>query len=122
MISKLKKYRFSILFCFFILIACFINLKPLPPSPISNFDKVVHFFLFFLLSGFVYFENTDYFKKTVSYQRIAWGSFFFPVLYGGLIELMQNYISPYRVGDWGDFLWNSIGAFIAFAIALRINR
>ena len=122
MISKLKKYRFSILFSLFILIACFINLGSLPSSPMTNFDKVVHFFLFFFLGGFVYFENTDYFKKNVSYQRIVWGSFFFPVLYGGLIELMQNYISPYRVGDWGDFLWNSIGAFIAFAIALRINR
>jgi VanZ like family. len=122
MISWIKKYWISLLFSLLILIACFINPKPLPPSPMSNFDKVVHFFMFLVLGGSIYFENTNHFKVAVRFRRIAWGTLFFPVLYGGLVELIQNYVSPYRTGDWGDFLWDSIGAFIAFAVALSINR
>lgn len=97
------------------------NTEPLPIAPMNNFDKGIHFFMFFLLSGCIYFENTNYFKKRITYQRIMWGSLFFPVFYGGMVEIIQNYVSPYRVGDWGDFLWDSVGAFIAFAIALKIN-
>lgn len=122
MIVVLRKYGISILFCILILFACFMNVSSLPPAPMTNFDKVVHFFMFLFLGGCIYFENTDYFKRAISTRRIFWSSFLFPALYGGLVELIQNYISPYRTGDWGDFLWDSIGAFFAFVIVLMINR
>ena len=117
-----KKHWISLIYCLTILIACTISLKEMPAAPVSNFDKIVHCLMFFFLGGCIYFENSNYFKTPISYQRIVLGTFLFPIVYGGFIELVQNYLSPYRTGDWNDFLWNSVGAFFAFALALRINK
>ena len=119
--TKLKKFCFSILFCLLILVACLMNLSPLPSDPMTNFDKLVHCAMFFCLSGLVYFENTNRLKQSVKLRRIFWGTLVFPILFGGIIELIQNYLSVYRTGDWLDFLWNSIGATLAFGLALYIN-
>lgn len=39
-----------------------------------------------------------------------------PILYGGIIELLQHYFFPPRVGDWYDFLANTTGVLIASLI------
>ncbi|MDL2322592.1 VanZ family protein [Bacteroidales bacterium OttesenSCG-928-A17] len=122
MIAILRKYWISIFFSVLILIACFISLESMPRAPMTNFDKLVHFGMFFFLGGCIYFENTNYFRRSISIRRIFWGSLLFPAFYGGLVELIQNYISPHRTGDWGDFLWDSIGAVLAFFIVLLINK
>lgn len=122
MIRILKKYGISIFLSILISIACFVNLSSAPAPPMSNFDKLAHFVMFFLLGLCVYFENTNRFKFSISYQRILLGSFLFPVCFSGLIEIVQEYLVPYRSGDWMDFLWDMIGAFFALAVCLRINR
>jgi VanZ like family. len=119
---NIRRYGISILYCFLILIACTLNLSSMPSAPVSNFDKFVHFFMFFLLGTCVYFENSNYFKTPVSFLRIINGTLLFPIVYGGLIELIQDHISPFRTGDWADFVWNSFGAVFGVLIALLINR
>lgn len=120
-VAFLKKYILTIVFSVFFLYLCLMDTEPLPEVPMTNFDKLVHFLMFLGLSGCVFFENTRYLKTKISYQRIVWGSFFFPVLFSGLIEIMQEYLTPYRTGDWMDFLYDVIGAFIGFAVCLKIN-
>lgn len=117
-----KKYWISILLSLIIIVLCFMSTEPMPRAPMNNFDKLVHFLMFLGLAGTVFFENTYYFRKKITYQRIIWGSFFFPTIFSGLIELMQEYVSPYRTGDWMDFLYDAIGAFVGIAICLRINK
>ena len=34
------------------------------------------------------------------------------IAYGGLTEIMQEYLIPYRTGDWLDFLADSIGTIV----------
>lgn len=122
MISFLKHFWITTLLSVIILYLCFMNTAPLPKVPMTDFDKLVHFLMFLGMSGCIYFENTRYFKRAVSYQRIVLGSFLFPVVFSGLIELMQEYISPYRCGDWWDFLYDGLGALIGFAVCLSINK
>lgn len=121
MIAFCKKYPISILLSILIFVACFMSLSSVPSPGITNFDKFVHFVMFFFLSGTVFFENTFFFKNPISYQRIIWGSFLFPIVFSGSIEIVQEYVSPYRSGDWMDFLWDCIGVFIALAVCLKIN-
>ena len=120
--KNIKQYILSITLSTTILILCFINTEPLPASPMNNFDKIVHLLMFLGLSGTVFFENTAYFKKPISFRRLLFGSFVFPVLFSGAIELMQEYASPYRMGDWYDFLFDAIGAFLGLVIGWLINR
>ena len=47
----------------------------------------------------------------------AWvGAFVCPVLFSGCVELLQEYCTTYRGGDWLDFTANSLGAIFASLI------
>jgi len=122
MIRLLKKYGLSLLCLTVIFILCFMKTSSLPAPPVRNFDKVVHAFMFLGLSGVVFFDNTNYLRSAISNSRIFWGTFLFPTLLGGLIEIMQAYLTTYRTGDWLDFLFDGVGAIIGCGIALLINR
>jgi VanZ family protein len=88
----------------------------------TDFDKLVHLLMFLGLSGTVFFDNTKYLRKQISRRRIILGSFLLPTLISGGIELLQEYFTPYRTGDWRDFLYDGIGAFLGLVICLAINR
>ena len=122
MIRFLKKYWLSILVILIIFILCFINTAELPKSPVRNFDKFVHTLMFIGLSGVIFFDNTRYFRFPISEMRIFLGTFLFPLALGGLIEIMQAYLTTTRSGDWFDFLFDVIGAFFGWGIAILINR
>ncbi|MCL1932858.1 MAG: VanZ family protein [Candidatus Azobacteroides sp.] len=122
MIGFLKKYWLSVLFLLIIFILCFINTADLPAPPTLNFDKVVHTILFLGLAGVIFFDNTGYLRIPISKARVFLSSFLFPVAIGGLIEILQSYLTTTRSGDWFDFLFDGIGAFFGWGIALLINR
>jgi VanZ family protein len=88
----------------------------------TDFDKLVHFFLFLGISGTAFFDNTGYLKRKSSALRIFNGSFLFPVAFGGLIEILQATLTNIRSGDWMDFLYDAIGALAGVVICLIINR
>ena len=87
----------------------------------SNFDKLVHTLLFLALSGVLFFDNTSYLRLPISKMRILFASFLFPVAIGGLIEILQAYLTTTRSGDWFDFIFDGLGAFLGLGIALLIN-
>ncbi len=118
----IKKYGISILVLIAITVLCFMKTDSLPKVHMTNFDKLVHCVMFFFVSGVIYFENTHYFKKAISYQRIVLGSFLIPIIFSGLTELGQEYITPYRQGDWWDFMYDTLGVFLGFTVCLIINK
>ena len=120
-IAFIQKFWISSALCIAILVLCFMKTDALPKSPMTNFDKLVHALMFMGLSGAIFFDNTRYLRQAVGWQRIFWGSFLFPVLIGGLVEIIQTFLS-YRSGDWWDFFWDVIGAMTGFLICLAINR
>ena len=118
----LKKHWISIPLCLTILYLCFMNSQSFPDVGVLNFDKFVHFVMFLGVSGVIFFENTSYLRKKTSLQTIVVFSFIFPTVYSGLIEIGQEYLAPTRFGDWMDFLFDGIGAFLGLIICLLINR
>jgi VanZ family protein len=88
---------------------------------LDNFDKIVHFLMFLALSGVVFFDNSSYLKQKISLFRIFLGSFLYPTLLGGFIEILQGFLSPNRTGDWLDFLFDEIGIFVGILICYLIN-
>jgi VanZ family protein len=95
---------------------------PLPAAPMHDFDKIVHVLMFLGLSGIVFFDSTRYLRFPVSKMRIFFSIFLFPIVIGGLIEIIQEYFTPSRNGDWFDFLFDVIGVILGWGIALLINR
>ena len=118
----LKKYWLSILVLLIIFIGCFMNTTPLPAPPVVDFDKIVHTILFLGLAGVLFFDSTRYLRFSISKIRIFLLIFLFPVVIGGFIEVVQEYFTKTRSGDWFDFLFDVLGALVGWGIALIINR
>jgi len=99
-----------------------IDTAPLPEAPMRDFDKLVHIVMFMGISGVIFFDNTGYLRFPVSRMRIFLNSFLFPVALGGFIEIVQEYFTKTRNGDWYDFLFDIVGAFLGLVIVLLINH
>ncbi len=111
-----KKYMFSILAIFLLLILSFFR----PPSveKASSFlplDKIAHFLMYFGVAGALWF---DYLRGNDNKMTKGYGvAFVFPIALGGVIELLQESVTSYRGGEWLDFLANTLGALAALFFA-----
>lgn len=71
---------------------------------IPHFDKVVHFGMFLILALLIAAKDNPNQIKYPKYLLL-----FFAVLYGGLIELAQYYITNTRSADWLDWGADIVG-------------
>lgn len=117
----LKKYRISFLLIILILILCFIDPPEVPVRP-ADFDKWVHFLMFLGLSGVIFFDGSFHLKQKVSGWSVFSGSFLFPVVFSGGIEIAQEHLTATRSGDWKDFLFDVIGVCCGYLVGWLINR
>ena len=89
-----------------LLIIVFLSLYPLPQLPQmgEGVDKVYHFIAYLLVAlptGYVY-------------PKYFFVYLLFMVSLSGIIELIQPYVN--RHGEWLDFIANTLGVFLGFAI------
>ena len=111
----IKKYFLSIIvtIVIFYLSTASPSALPLPEMPkIEGFDKIVHMLMYAVLALVLVLETTR--RNNLGYYSLV---ILFPILYGGLLEILQHYFFPPRTGDWFDFLANTIGVLIGFAMA-----
>ena len=94
----------------YIAIILLTSLVKLPETtiPLSQSDKMVHFFLYFILVGWF----VQLYKKNSSHLLILFSA----ILLGLFIEFLQG-MTSYRRFDNLDELANSIGALCAFFLA-----
>lgn len=83
----------------------------LPKASIYQADKIVHIFMYFILSIVIYkgFFNK---KKFLSIALACFVAF----LCGIFIEILQNYLTSTRMFDIFDIFANGIGAIFAYLI------
>lgn len=112
---KLHLYTASLAIVLLISIA-FVSLMPsegLPKTEFNHFDKLVHCFMYFILSlsiakGFFNLKNSSFSVKAIPIVL----SFF----YSFSIEILQELCTNSRFFDIFDILANGIGCFIALAL------
>ncbi|NGZ88794.1 hypothetical protein G7034_00845 [Psychroflexus sp. C1] len=80
----------------------------LPSVSIPYIDKYVHFieYAVFFASWFMYF----YFALRKSFYHTFIFSFLISVFFGIIIEILQDRLTTHRSFDYGDILFNSLGA------------
>lgn len=122
MIKYIKKYPVSLAFILIVIYLSFFRPPSLGIGSIPHLDKIVHMGMYFMLSGLLWVEFLRSHKAGDSMWRAWIGAFLCPVLFSGLVEIMQEYCTSYRGGDWYDFLANTIGAALASLIAYTILR
>ena len=92
-----------------------------PPSTdldnVPGIDKLVHTGMYFVMASFLWWEFYKGQKNTHAPIWHAWvGAFLCPLLYGGIVELLQEYCTEHRGGEWLDFAANSVGVIIAAVV------
>ena len=93
-------------------------------KPIMGLDKVAHLlmyatFAFLCLWGY----RQQFVSNGIAYQRKALLlAVIIGIAYGGITELMQEYLVPSRTGDWIDFLADIIGTLVGTTIFYLFYR
>ncbi len=123
MFSYVKKYPVSLTVIAVVIYLSFFRPPSTELSKIPDFDKIVHFCMYFGMSGILWLEFMCAHKRDNSPMWHAWiGAYLFPVLFSGCVELLQAYCTTYRSGDWRDFITNLAGATLASLIAYFLVR
>lgn len=123
MLYYIKKYPVSL---FIILVVIYLSFFKPPSTEISdipNLDKVIHICMYFGMSGILWLEFLRAHRRGRKPLWHAWvGAMLCPILFGGLIELLQEYCTTYRGGEWTDFAADAAGAILASLIGYYALR
>lgn len=123
MLYYLKKYPISLTVIAIVIYLSFFKPPTMEISKIPNMDKLVHLCMYGGVSGMLWIEFLRNHRKYDEVMWHAWiGAVLCPILMGGAIELLQEYCTTYRGGDWFDFLANSTGVVLATLFAYFVLR
>lgn len=121
--SILRNYFWSILLSAVIIVLSTIPVPEVPElQDVPLFDKWVHFVMYGGLTLAIWY---DYYRKRVDTKvciaMCVWSSVYSAAL-GGIMELVQAYLTTCRSGDWIDFYADSIGVFLGLIIGILLVR
>lgn len=102
---------------------CLISSVNVPDMPEGiPWDKVAHFGMFFLLSAVSLYDYYLYHQRSPKLLPWVFWGFVVPVLYGGVIELLQSKVFIYRSGEILDFVADALGSLCALLLALIVLK
>lgn len=90
----------------------------------EGIDKVVHFFMYFVLSSVLWIEHLIKHKGSYKVWHILWGAILMPVLLGGMMEIAQGVLTVDRACELMDFIANASGvlsASLCFVVFLKLS-
>lgn len=113
-LTMLKKYKFSIILSVIILYLSLKNASDLNKVKffdIPEFDKIVHFLMYFSLMSVIIYESvTSSVKKSLFILAL------FPFFYGIIIEILQGTLTTTRSASVFDAIFNTLGIIMAVMI------
>ena len=111
----LKNFFFWIAFSWTLVVLyfCLAPSSDIPSARIPNLDKLAHAFFHFIFTilWFLVFKKQVKKKNQI---KLLISAVFFSLIFGTLIEVLQNKFTTTRNGDFFDVLANFSGAVIAF--------
>ncbi|KAA6350465.1 hypothetical protein EZS27_002192 [termite gut metagenome] len=119
MIRYVKKYPISLIVISIIIYLSFFK----PPTTVDIYkipywDKIVHICMYGGLSGILWLEFLRNHKSSkLSLSRVLIIAIICPIIFSGIIELLQKYCTTYRGGDWLDLIANTIGVVLGNVIS-----
>lgn len=89
----------------------------LPLADVSMIDKWTHFIMYGGLAWVAYIEN-----RNAGLLRRLVVALVFPILLGGLLELLQDWLTTCRSGEWLDFAADAVGAVLGYGLGYVTAR
>lgn len=119
---RFKKYPFS---CVLIAAIWYLSLLfKAPETPLDDvllIDKWVHIVMYGGTFTVLWIEYIHLHQQP-DYPKLLIWAFIAPIVMSGIIELLQEYCTETRNGDWLDLLANAIGVTLAAVIGLVLLR
>lgn len=118
----IRKYPFSIGCIALIWILSFVPF--FPETPLDNvefIDKWVHSLMYGGTFSVLWIEYACQ-HKIPDWEKLFFWAWLAPIAMSGIIELLQEYCTDTRSGEWFDFAANATGVTIAAVIGLLILR
>lgn len=115
-LKQLFNYWKSILIGSIILFLSFAapsTFSEIPPFEFTYPDKIVHIIMYVALTMALlidYKMNNILNSKKLNFVLFC---ILFPIVYGGIIEIVQSAFFPPRTGDWFDWIADIIGVIMA---------
>lgn len=119
LMMRILQYWRSIAVACVILYGCLLREPRYTLPPIEGGDKWVHFLMYAL---FAYMLIWDAIRDGLRGWRLVLLTLVFPIMYGGLIEIIQEQWFYPRTGDWYDWLADSVGVVLGLAIWMMIDK
>ncbi len=112
----IKKYPLSLLVILTVAFLSFFKPPRTGLDSVAGIDKVVHVCMYLGMSGVLWLEFVRAHRREGRRAHVwhAWvGATLCPVLFSGAVELLQEYCTSYRGGEWADFAANAAGVLLA---------
>ena len=121
MLYYLKKYPLTWLVVAAIFYLSFFKPPQTDMEEIPGIDKIVHICMY---GGLCFMLWIEYLRshRTINARRAFIGGILFPIILSGSIELLQNYCTEHRGGDWLDFAANTFGVIMAASVGYYVLR
>ena len=102
---------------------CLIPSDKVPDMPAGiSWDKIVHFGMFFLLSAVSLYDYNKLHNKNLSLTKWLFWGLIVPIIYGGIIELLQKYFFVSRSAELGDWIADILGSLVATVLVIILLR
>jgi VanZ family protein len=102
---------------------CLIPSDQVPEMPAGiPWDKIVHFGMFFLLSAVSLYDYYKFHNNNPRLIRWLFWGFLVPVIYGGIIELLQMNFFSSRSAELVDWIADVLGSLVATILAIIFLR
>ena len=120
----IRRYTLPAIVGFLIfVVTCLLKPDDIPGMPQGiPWDKIAHFGMFFMLSAVIMYEYNRINNSNPPLLRWVFWGFVIPVLYGGAIEILQEFLFSYRGAEWGDRIADTAGSLTATLMAIFILR
>lgn len=117
-----RRYPITFLLAFAIVM---LSLLPVPDVrmtvEVPLMDKWAHMVMYGVLTLVIWLEYIRAHRQMRG-RRLLLLAFLAPIAMGGVLELMQAYLTTCRSGEWLDFVANSIGAVVGAGCGLLASR
>ncbi len=119
---KLKQYIVTVLVTLSIIVLSTLPIpEDAPMSDVPLIDKWVHMVMYMGLVLAMWFDHVVRGEKKAKGKHFLF-MFLYATLLGGLMELVQAYLTTCRSGDLIDFEADAIGAAIGVGLTLFVNK
>lgn len=88
----------------------------------AHIDKVAHLLLYMLLGAVIYVEHKKTQTNGTNKQVSLYVLLFFAIFYGGVIELVQMYLTTKRSGEWLDWVADIVGVIVGMGTGMLFYR